>query len=519
MAGAVEKIRQYFLQGYYPAGVRGSGVSFEPAEALVRAVVLASCTSVISDPSWAVWSKQAPVTVGFFRYLITPAIAPNFFQGFGLPVLDNSVYMANSTSGHRMFFVNGAHLPGSSAATYNVSCDSNQDIPVTIALVWTDPPSSLSSMKQIVNDLDLIVLVPGGIPSQFFGNMRSFADQTNTVERVVTRCPAAGVLTAIVALGDSLKTPSQNWFLVANGPLTSELAPALPQPYNRGRFNGPVTQLQSCASSPNLYASVKFKPSSVWACTGLQSAWDCSVKKQEFVTSLAQVVGVAVQAFGATSVNSVGISMALQCNVMLNSWQSGNETSASLKYVTPAVVFSSIKNTTTATYETDSMLNAFDWSTFALELPPVPRYTISVTAYTDSTCSNMTANFLSGPNPFVYDDLRCVQSPVSAFLRAVSCSKDSFISQVSFTPITCDPSIQVTDYKNCSEIIPGLWARGDCVAGPLPPPASPYGPADSSAVASSSVANWVIITSAAVSAFVRKAALSLIFFIIARILF
>ena len=42
-AGAIERIRQYFVQGYYPLGAKGTGSAFVPDEALVRAVILASC--------------------------------------------------------------------------------------------------------------------------------------------------------------------------------------------------------------------------------------------------------------------------------------------------------------------------------------------------------------------------------------------------------------------------------------------------------------------------------------------
>ena len=90
VAGAAEKIRQYFMQGYYPRGLRQSGISFEPAEALVRAVLLASCVSVFSDEqSWGVWSRDYPFVPGFFRFPLPSEAAPNFFQGFGLPVLDH----------------------------------------------------------------------------------------------------------------------------------------------------------------------------------------------------------------------------------------------------------------------------------------------------------------------------------------------------------------------------------------------------------------------------------------------
>jgi hypothetical protein len=209
MAGAVEKIRQYFVQGYYPNGSLGSGIAFEPAEALVRAVVLASCVSVLSDSSWALWAQRNPLSAGFFRFLL-PESSPNFFQGFGMPVLDQAVYVSGSTNGYRMFFANETFLPISTASAYHITCDSSQSLPLTVALVWTDPPGNVNSQKQLVNDLDLIVILPSG--AQRFGNMRSFADQSNTVERIVWRCPPEGIVTAVVAAGDSIKSSSQAWY-------------------------------------------------------------------------------------------------------------------------------------------------------------------------------------------------------------------------------------------------------------------------------------------------------------------
>jgi hypothetical protein len=267
-----------------------------------------------------------------------------------------------------MHYTNGSFSPSSLAAAYNISCDSSAAIPLTLALVWTDAPGNTNSQKQLVNDLDLIVLVPGSNPSQIFGNMASYADQVNTVERVVIGqgCPASGFVTAIVAPGDSLKTSSQAWFLVANGPLKSEFSPVSLPTFFRGRSLGPVTQSQACTFDPAVSVSVDFKPSSAWPCiTRPSETLDCSVRRQELAASLAQVVGVAVQGIRVTSTNANSVSMDLACSAIINSWQSEAFT---LKYVTPTMSLAAIRNVSASTFDADRVLRAFNWLTIAV--PP-----------------------------------------------------------------------------------------------------------------------------------------------------
>ena len=65
-AGAVEKIRQYFVQGYYPSGNKG-GTSISPAESLLRAVILASAQPL--SGSGGVWNLL-PFQSGQYRFPI-----------------------------------------------------------------------------------------------------------------------------------------------------------------------------------------------------------------------------------------------------------------------------------------------------------------------------------------------------------------------------------------------------------------------------------------------------------------
>jgi hypothetical protein len=274
-----------------------------------------------------------------------------------------------------MFFTNQTFAPNSPATAYNVPCNHSMTIPLTLTLVWTDPPGHTDGHKQLVNDLDLVVIVPG-TSSQIFGNMRAHADSTNTVERVVTQCPPAGFVTAIVGW-DTLRTSSQDWYLVANGPVSSELSPTALPLYTHGRWTTAVTQSESCIGE-SLAVSVWFNPTSVWSCAGQPSnvglpesegSLDCSVLSQEFRLSLAHILGVSVEGI-YTAVNAAAITITLSCSAMINSMDSG----LSLKYVTPTAQLVAIQNVIAMPH---SMLlnhpfNPFNWTTLELYVPPPP---------------------------------------------------------------------------------------------------------------------------------------------------
>jgi hypothetical protein len=336
--------------------------------------------------------------------------------------------MNGSTNGYRMYFTSERYSPSSNATAYSISCDPAQaQIPLTIALVWTDPPGNMNSQKQLVNDIDLIVLVPDSTPLQIFGNMHGYADQLNTVERVVTRCPAVGVITAIVAPGD-LKT-SQEWFLVANGPLRSEIFPTPLPTYLRGRAQSPVTQTQPCFSGRDWVARVNFKPSSVWpaSCPSFDPLTltsirylptECQVKIVEFQSSLAQILGVPTQAISIKVSDSTGIDAHLLCTMMVNSGQ--NAPSQPIIYVSALSLSAALQNVSKSTFDADAVLSAFDWST--LVVSELPRISFILSTYNDETCGELKhALFIdnSGCYPWMFDG-------VQYFVRAGVCQADKF---------------------------------------------------------------------------------------------
>ena len=196
--------------------------------------------------------------------------------------------------------------------------------------------------------------------------MRTFADQANTVERVVVPCPSGGSVKAIVALGNLLKTSSQKWFIAANGPITQALTPTILPPYSTGRISPPSTTSVSCVGQVPLYIRLKFKAGAAWVCNRAVASWDCSLKGQNFVMALAQLALVDGNALQMQDINAIGADVSISCSVVINSVKNSV---ASLQFITATTLLNSIRylcNSTGAASaasgcHTDPYLSAFDW--------------------------------------------------------------------------------------------------------------------------------------------------------------
>jgi hypothetical protein len=135
---------------------------------------------------------------------------------------------------------------------FTFRCASLADTSVHVVLVWTDPPGNPAALKQLVNDLDLIVYVGSG--AKIFGNTDVFADTSNTVEKAVVACASGSSVTAIVSAGKALLTAAQAFALVANGNVITELAQELsPLPtFSSGRPAAIPTSTNACGKPQDL---------------------------------------------------------------------------------------------------------------------------------------------------------------------------------------------------------------------------------------------------------------------------
>ncbi len=175
-AGGAVLMRQYFMDGFYPSGVRN------PADALV--------------PSGAL--MKSTIINGASNYAQTPSME----TGWGRMFLDNNLYFAGDTRQLRIWDrPNAAGLVSGQSESYVVQVEAGEEFRATLA--WTDPPASSVSGRALINNLDLVVQSGGqtwrgnvinGAESAVGGS----ADAVNTVEQVRLTAPAAGQYTVTV---------------------------------------------------------------------------------------------------------------------------------------------------------------------------------------------------------------------------------------------------------------------------------------------------------------------------------
>lgn len=180
-----------------------------PSAAAIKAVLL-STSADIAPGQYVVGDKQE-----------IPALWPNTVAGWGRVDLS---FLSKSTPYQLWLDDHHAGLTTGQIKSYDHSTsqpllvsDSNQ--PLRITLAWSDPPASLSSSRQLVNDLDLVVLGPDG--KRYWGNQTTDGDRINNVEGVIIPHPAVGLYRVEVRT-HNIPIEQQPYALVAAGPLVSE---------------------------------------------------------------------------------------------------------------------------------------------------------------------------------------------------------------------------------------------------------------------------------------------------------
>lgn len=131
IGGAMVLLRQYFTDGYYPAGVATPGSGFNPSSALLRAMAENSGNQ------------------------LQTGARPGNDQGWGMILLEDVLYFSGDQRG---LWIND-NLEGIATGEvdeYQIYVEQpGASLRVTIA--WTDPAPSQGATVQLVNDLDLAV--------------------------------------------------------------------------------------------------------------------------------------------------------------------------------------------------------------------------------------------------------------------------------------------------------------------------------------------------------------------------
>jgi Subtilase family len=207
VAGAAALVRQYYTDGFYPAGTAKASNGFTPSAALLKATLIASARAV-------------PWRGDIVAQILVPALpVPSYEQGWGFPVLDDALYFPGDARKLQVIDVPLADgLAEGQSKTIHVQVSAGTALKAV--LVWTDPAGHIAPMSdtspQLVNDLDLRVTTTAGTT---FGN-GSTPDRLNNVEVVSLDPQTSGLVSITVSAHDLGFGARQSYALVITGDFT-----------------------------------------------------------------------------------------------------------------------------------------------------------------------------------------------------------------------------------------------------------------------------------------------------------
>jgi subtilisin family serine protease len=214
-------IRQYFEDpNFWKATCRASytkcASAFSPRGATVKAAIIHSGVQMTRYLSRS-GAHEETQSIGS---------TPDILQGFGRMFLQNVLPLSGITPTNFDLFVDETSIDSSGRVTYSVTV-TGDEAPLKATLVWMDPPASAISGKQLVNDLDLKIVFPGGSSTEY-GN--GFAgDEFNNVEQVLIQAPASGTYSVVVTSKSFSTTQKFSLIITSIGsvstPVTSTVTP------------------------------------------------------------------------------------------------------------------------------------------------------------------------------------------------------------------------------------------------------------------------------------------------------
>lgn len=201
ISGAAALVRQYYLDGFYPDGIRNQANPHSPSAALIKATLLNSTVPMEDVKNY-----------------------PNVRTGWGLIQLNNTLFITGAK--RRIFMAdvrNASGLSKEKSLVHRIEVKDKSE-PLKITLVWTDPPAQVNAGKALVNDLDLVVTSPGGTTYRGNANFSEGFSQPqpnpvdpdpNNVEMVIVAAPDPGTWMLTVE-GREVNAGLQGYALVAS---------------------------------------------------------------------------------------------------------------------------------------------------------------------------------------------------------------------------------------------------------------------------------------------------------------
>jgi hypothetical protein len=197
VSGSALLVRQYYREGWYPAGTADPGEGFIPSGSLVKATLANSAADMGASD------------------------IPNNNEGWGRLLLDDALYFEGDSRELRAEDEDVGLATGEQDS-YAYEVDSSSE-PLEIVLVWTDYPASTGGGVKLVNNLNLEVEAPGG--AIYRGNVFSGGqsapggsfDNLNPVEVVRLDAPPTGTYTIRISGFNVPQGTRQPYALAATG--------------------------------------------------------------------------------------------------------------------------------------------------------------------------------------------------------------------------------------------------------------------------------------------------------------
>ena len=234
VAGMAAQIRQYFLDGFYPRGGKGTGSSIYPSGSLIKAVVMNGSQflrGVAETPSVDLQPYDSVQNMGRVSlYHSLPLQGVNDLQ----LIVHDRIVIENGDSHEYEVDI---HRPSD-------SCN------FRATMVYADEPG-----ETLINDIDLTVMLRG---KSYFPNGRSGPDRHNNAERIILENTVDGDRIIVRVDAHNLQSSTMKYALVLTYCGTDGLNPGnTPEPTEKPSLrptpfpsNSPTTGMPSTRPTP-----------------------------------------------------------------------------------------------------------------------------------------------------------------------------------------------------------------------------------------------------------------------------
>jgi len=217
VSGTAALVRQYFEEGYYPGGTKGSGPEFMPSAALVKAVLMNGAQMLVGVDNPSVFGGE------------TASLPYDDAQGFGRVSLIDSLFLEDKSNVRvkvwdREVIANGG-LQTFDVTVDTAGCDSSSGLRAT--LVWSEPGSSVGCERCLLNDLDLFIIPSADPATVYYPNGLDSRDSLNNAERVIIPDAVDGEKFTIFVEAHNLLLVSQKYSMVVTGCFSIDDAPVV----------------------------------------------------------------------------------------------------------------------------------------------------------------------------------------------------------------------------------------------------------------------------------------------------